>query len=98
MNPRDRITALLERWHVEDIPWSKIVNAVFVAVFVASLAWSGYIFVLVKQGRALDASAVKSILPVDRATLDAAHHVFETRALEEQKYRTGVYQYRDPSQ
>lgn len=98
MNMRDYLTALIERFHIEDIPWTKIVNGLFLAVFLASLAWSAYIFMLVSEGRALDASAVKSISPVDRATLDAAHQVFETRAQEEQKYRTGVYQYRDPSQ
>lgn len=98
MNPRDYLTALSERFHIEDIPWVKLVNSIFLAVFVLSLAWSAYIFMLVSQGRALDASAVKSISPVDRETLDAAHRVFETRAQEEQKYRTGAYVYRDPSQ
>jgi hypothetical protein len=98
MNPREYFTVLFERSHVEDIPWATIINSVFGAVFIASLAWSGYIFMLVSEGRALDASAVKSLSPVDRASLDTAHAVFESRALEETKYRTGVYQYRDPSQ
>lgn len=64
------------------------------------IVWNLWTFETVVGGGAIGAAPANtapSTMP-DRASLDAIHALFESRAAEEAKYATGVYRYADPSQ
>lgn len=76
----------------------------FVLITIATLVlailtlWNVWAFNTVASGGVISTSP-KTVAPlVDRAALDTVHGIFRDRAIEEGKYVTGTYQYRDPSQ
>jgi hypothetical protein len=67
-------------------------------IFAGLIGWNAWAFDTVASGGNIGGPAPKSTPLFDASTLDAIHALFETRAAEEAKYRTGVYRYTDPSQ
>ncbi len=71
---------------------------VSILAFASIVVWNVWAFDTVANGGVIG-TAVTSTTPLfDHSALDAIHAVFQKRADEETKYRTGVYRYSDPSQ
>lgn len=72
-----------------------ILSAIILAGIVV---WNAWIFDTVARGGVIGAPPVKKLPVFNRALLNDVRFIFETRAAEALKYRTGVYEYADPSQ
>lgn len=62
------------------------------------IVWNAWAFDIVARGGVIGVPAPKATPVLDRTSLDAIHTIFTNRAIEEEKYKTGVYRYADPSQ
>ena len=62
------------------------------------IVWNLWAFDTVANGGVIGASATTTTPVFNRASLDAIHDVFTSRAEEEAKYKDGIYSYSDPSQ
>lgn len=67
-------------------------------VFAGIIVWNVWAFDTVASGGVIGGAAPGSPPVFSRSSLDAIHAVFEKRAAEEAKYKTGTYRYADPSQ
>lgn len=77
--------------------WAWGVRVFFVASILLVI-WSVSVYLHVAGGGAVDADAVEHTPLIDQASLRAVRSVLDSRSVEEQKYKTGTYSYRDPSQ
>ncbi len=75
-----------------------IVLTLSIIVLAGVIVWNAWAFDTVARGDAIGNKATKPPPVFSRASLDAVHAIFENRATEELKYKTGVYRYVDPSQ
>ncbi|HVM59027.1 MAG TPA: hypothetical protein VMT80_01745 [Candidatus Paceibacterota bacterium] len=66
--------------------------------FAGLIVWNLWAFDRLAQGKTIGAAAASTTPVFSQATLDQIHEVFEARAAEEAKYRSGEYRYADPSQ
>ena len=66
--------------------------------FICLIVWNIWAFDTIANGGTIGANATSSPSAFNRSSIDAIHAVFETRASEETKYRTGTYRFADPSQ
>lgn len=71
---------------------------VFIGGIILLVAWSASVYLRVAGGGAVDADATQQPPLIDQASLRAVRSVLDSRAVEEQKYKTGAYSYKDPSQ
>ncbi len=71
---------------------------VFVVVLVLLVAWSASVYLRVAGGGAIDTDVAENTPIIDQASLRAVRSVLDSRAVEEQKYESGAYSYKDPSQ
>ena len=62
------------------------------------VAWNVWAFDTAVRGGVMGPSATSTPLVFNRASLDAVRSIFESRAAEEMKYKTGIYAFSDPSQ
>lgn len=62
------------------------------------VVWNAWAFDTVARGGVIGASSPKSLPIFDHSSLDVIHTIFTNRAIEEEKYKTGIYRYADPSQ
>ena len=62
------------------------------------VVWNIWAFDTIAQGGVIGSSTASTPAVLDSPSLNAVRAVFEERAAEEAKYRTGVYRYSDPSQ
>lgn len=62
------------------------------------VVWNIRVFDTVARGGVIGTPPAKSSSVFNRALLSDVRAIFEARASEELKYRTGTYQYADPSQ
>lgn len=62
------------------------------------VVWNAWAFDTVANGGTIGSVATSTAPAFDQASLGTIHAIFAERALEEEKYMTGVYQYADPSQ
>lgn len=69
-----------------------------ILAFVCIVVWNVWAFDTVARGGIIGTTPGSSSPAFNRSSIDALHTVFEERAAEEAKYRTGVYRYADPSQ
>lgn len=69
-----------------------------ILAFVGIVIWNVWAFDTVAQGGIIGETMTDKQSLFSRSSADAIHAVFEKRADEETKYRTGVYRYADPSQ
>lgn len=71
---------------------------VFVVMLIIIISWDVWTFKVVESGE-ISPSEVESSTPVlNRAAIDRVTKLFEERAVEEEKYKTGSYHFSDPSQ
>lgn len=69
-----------------------------IIVLAGLIVWNVWAFDRVARGGVIGAPEVGTPPVFDSSSLDAVHAIFESRAAEETKYRTGVYTFPDPSQ
>jgi hypothetical protein len=62
------------------------------------IVWNVWAFDTVASGGTIGAPATRAPAVFGRTSLEAIRAIFEKRAAEEAKYRTGVYGFTDPSQ
>lgn len=67
-------------------------------ILVGIVVWNAWVFDTVAKGGVIGTPVTKTPAVFDRSLLSEVRAIFETRAAEEVKYRTGAYQYADPSQ
>lgn len=72
--------------------------AISVIAFIGIVVWNAWTFDIVANGGVIGTAATSPPPAFNRSSIDATHKVFEERASEEVKYRTGVYRFSDPSQ
>lgn len=77
--------------------WIALLTLSMIA-FVAIIAWNVWAFDTVAQGGAIGSPDTNTPPAFSRSSLDAIHAIFTKRAVEETKYKTGVYIFTDPSQ
>ena len=74
-----------------------VVSSLSTIVLVSIIVWNAFAFDTVANGGVIG-SPVNTAAPVfSQSSLDAIHSVFDNRAVEQDKYTSGVYQYIDPS-
>lgn len=66
--------------------------------FAGIIVWNIWTFDTVANGGVIGTAATNSPTAFDRSSIDAINDIFEKRATEEIRYRTGVYRFSDPSQ
>lgn len=67
-------------------------------VLVSIVVWNVWAFDTVSRGGVIGTPATSTPPLFDRSSLDAVHAIFVNRAVEEEKYISGVYTFADPSQ
>ena len=72
-----------------------IVSAI---AFAGIVVWNVWAFDTVSQGGVIGSVATSTTPLFNRSSLDAISAVFANRAAEEEKYKSGVYRFADPSQ
>lgn len=77
--------------------WLVLLIASLVAL-VGIILWNIWAFDTVASGGTIGAPATKAPTTFNNSSLDEIHTLFENRAAEEAKYRTGMYRFTDPSQ
>ena len=77
--------------------WLVLLTTAMIALM-GIIIWSVWAFSTVAGGGTLSAPTTKAPTIFDNSSLDTIHAIFESRAAEETKYRTGAYRYTDPSQ
>ncbi|MBI4088594.1 hypothetical protein HY415_00680 [Candidatus Kaiserbacteria bacterium] len=76
-----------------------LVLLIFSAIALAGIvAWNVWAFQTVAGGGVIGAPVTGAPQAFNPSSLDTVRAVFESRAAEEAKYRTGAYRYADPSQ
>ena len=75
-----------------------IMLAIAAMSFIGIVVWNIWAFDTVAGGGSIGSPSVTAPPAFSRSSIDAIHAVFANRAVEEAKYRTGEYQYADPSQ
>lgn len=96
MNP------FLRRLHISSNPspvrdWLIALTLAIMAL-ISIVVWNIWAFDTVASGGAIGSPSVTTPPMFSRSSIDTIHAVFANRAVEEAKYRTGEYQYADPSQ
>ena len=77
--------------------WIVLLSIAAIALIVI-IVWNAWTFSTVAGGGTIGAPVAKAPSIFSSSSLDAIHTVFERRAVEEAKHRTGTYRYADPSQ
>lgn len=62
------------------------------------IVWNVWAFDTVAAGGTIGSPAPEAPAVLNNSSLDTIRTIFENRAAEEAKYRTGTYRYADPSQ
>jgi len=62
------------------------------------IVWNAWAFDTVAGGGVIGTSPVRTPMVFNQSSLDAIRTVFTDRAVEEEKYTSGVYRFADPSQ
>ncbi len=76
-----------------------ILALIFSTIVLAGvIVWNAWAFDTVSRGGIIGSVATSPSQVLTNSSLDAIHSVFEKRAAEEAKYRTGTYRFVDPSQ
>ncbi len=75
---------------------------VLITLFIIALAgvvvWDIWSFGVVTNGGTIGGTKTVSTQTLDQSSLNKINIIFSSRAAEENKYKTGVYRYADPSQ
>lgn len=72
---------------------------IFAAILLAGIVvWNAWAFDTIARGGVIGVSSAKAPAAVTSDSLNTIRTIFSNRAVEEAKYRTGVYSYADPSQ
>ncbi|HEX8946618.1 MAG TPA: hypothetical protein VF829_00155 [Candidatus Paceibacterota bacterium] len=66
-------------------------------LLVASVAWNVFVFRTTITDQATVGVPVRAGQSVNRTTLQRMQQIFNARAIEQEKYQTGAYVFRDPS-
>jgi len=66
--------------------------------FAGIVVWHVWIFDTVANGGVIGSAATSTATLFSNSSLDAINTVFKNRAVEEEKYETGIYRFADPSQ
>lgn len=100
MNIFHLISSIFKRSQAESDPmrdWLMVLT--FAAVALAGIVvWNMWAFDTIARGGSIGSVATSSPPVFNKSSLNIIHTVFEDRATEEARYRTGVYRYADPSQ
>jgi hypothetical protein len=75
-----------------------ILLTLWVFAFICIIIWNVWAFDTVAQGGSIAPSATSTPAVFKRSSIDMVTTVFQSRAVEESKYVTGVYRFTDPSQ
>lgn len=102
MNITNHIKSAVTHFHIKKVidpmrDWLALLIFSVIA-FIGIVVWNAWAFDTITSGGVIGRAATSTPAIFDRTLLDVVHAVFEKRATEEAKYRTGVYRYADPSQ
>ena len=102
MNISDLFGSFIKRPHSNasidpERDWLMLLTVAMVA-FVGIIVWNVWAFDTVADGGTIGAVTTKAPAVFDNSSLDTIHSIFENRAAEEAKYRTGTYRFAGPSQ
>lgn len=67
-------------------------------LLIGIIVWNVWAFDTVAQGGVIGAPTTRTAPVFSRSSLEDIQIIFADRAIEESKYKTGVYRYADPSQ
>jgi len=90
-----RLRANMRRDPVRD--WF-VLLAVSAIALVSLIVWNAWTFDTIAGGGVIGAPTGEAAPVFSRSSLDTVRRIFEERAAEEAKYRTGAYRFVDPSQ
>lgn len=76
--------------------WIWLLSA-FLVAFACIVVWNAWAFDRIASGGVIGTAVPTEASTFNPSTLDTIRKIFETRAAEEQKYKTGVYRFDDPS-
>jgi hypothetical protein len=77
--------------------WVNIL-AISTVALIGVIIWNMRTFDVIANGGVIGPAATSSSVILNKSSIDAIHDVFDKRATEELKYRTGAYRFSDPSQ
>ncbi len=84
--------------HLDPVRDWLIVCILSVTILAGIIAWNAWAFNTVAGGGVIGTPVADTLPVFDRSSLGIIHTIFNSRAEEETKYRTGTYRYADPSQ
>ena len=90
-----RLRANTHRDPVRD--WFVLLAASMIAL-AGIIVWNAWIFDTIAEGGVIGTPIGETPPIFSRSSLDRVRTVFENRAAEEARYRTGAYRFADPSQ
>ena len=102
MNIFNKIISYTEHFHTSwrrdpERDWIGLITLSAI-VLTGIIIWNMWTFDIVANGGVIGSAATSSPTTFNRSSMDAINDVFDKRAAEEIRYRTGVYHYSDPSQ
>ncbi len=101
MNILSSSRSLLNRLHkqtqIDPVRDWFVLLTVFVLALASIIVWNVWTFDRVASGGVIGRVELPTSAVFNQTSLDTVRTIFENRASEEAKYRTGVYQYTDPS-
>ncbi len=98
MNIFNRVNSLFKRSNGNPMrDWLGLLTCSAIAL-VGIVVWNMWAFDTISQGGVIGTPANSSPAVFSGSSLDTINTIFASRADEEAKYRTGVYNYADPSQ
>ncbi len=74
-----------------------IMTGLFVFALLTIIIWEVWTFSIVEGGETSGVVTASSTPPLNRAAIDSVTKLFEARAVEEEKYKSGGYHFNDPS-
>ncbi len=77
--------------------WDRLC-VVLVLILAMLICLSGFIFRKVSKGEVVGSAETVTAPAFSPASVESIHSLFNGRATEEKKYRTGTYRFDDPSQ